>query len=173
MSRRRLQRFNVAKRKTLRAAGHKVRARPCEGWHSREEFNVTVEIVLKPDSGDLGGAVGDGTAKVEAAGFKWDCKLVAIGCGVAGIAAAKRLLAAYPANCPRTVLVIDVEAATVKNAVSAMRGLDSRDDGCKGPGGLPGALRASARRSYPPASPGTDRRIGRQKSFAPLGFVRM
>jgi len=92
---------------------------------SREEFNATVEklgeIVLRAHSGELSGEVGDGTAGAAEASYEGDGSVVAIGCGAAGIDAAKRLLAAYPANCPPTVLVIDADAATVENAVSAIR----------------------------------------------------
>lgn len=96
---------------------------------SREEFNATVEklgeIVLKAHSGELtrgadARAAGAG-AHAGQGGYESDGSVVAIGCGAAGIDAAKRLLAAYPANCPPSVLVIDADAATVESAVSAMR----------------------------------------------------
>jgi two-component system chemotaxis response regulator CheB len=91
---------------------------------SREEFNATVEklgeIVLKAHSGELSGGVGEGAVSAGGA-YEGDGSVVAIGCGTAGIDAAKRLLAAFPSNCPPTVLVIDADAATVENAVSSMR----------------------------------------------------
>ncbi|MEQ8410843.1 MAG: chemotaxis protein CheB [Erythrobacter sp.] len=92
---------------------------------SREEFNATVEklgeIVLKAHSGELSGGAADTGESADGGGYESDGSVVAIGCGTAGIDAAKRLLAAYPANCPPTVLVIDAEADTVESAVSAMR----------------------------------------------------
>lgn len=111
---------------------------------SREEFNATVEklgeIVLKAHSGELthaagaGGASGGAGAGGDLDGYESDGSVVAIGCGAAGIEAAKRLLAAYPANCPPSVLVIDADAATVESAVSAMRsslacGIENAVDG--------------------------------------------
>jgi len=91
---------------------------------SREEFNATVEklgeIVLKAHSGELASGAGEGAAG-SGGTYESDGSVVAIGCGTAGIDPAKRLLAAFPANCPPTVLVIDADAATVENAVSAMR----------------------------------------------------
>lgn len=92
---------------------------------SREEFNATVEklgeIVVKAHSGELGGGAGEAGAGAGSGGWESDGSVVAIGCGTAGIDAAKRLLAAFPANCPPTVLVIDADAATLDSAVSAMR----------------------------------------------------
>jgi two-component system chemotaxis response regulator CheB len=95
---------------------------------SREEFNATVEklgdIVLKAASGELV-ADSDGAdetgSDAGAGGYETDGSVVALACGAAGIDSAKRILAAYPANCPPTVLVIDADADTARNAVGAMR----------------------------------------------------
>jgi len=91
---------------------------------SREEFDATVQklggIVLKAASGELKpGGGGDGE---EGPAYQPGGKLLAISSGQAGIDAAKRLLASYPANCPPTVLVLDAEADVVDREIMAMAG---------------------------------------------------
>ncbi|NQX94178.1 MAG: chemotaxis protein CheB [Erythrobacter sp.] len=90
---------------------------------SREEFDATVKklggIVLKAASGELksGGEGEEGGVAYEPGD-----KLLAVACGQAGIDAAKRLLAAYPANCPPTILVLDAEPDVVERELISMAG---------------------------------------------------
>ncbi|MEM7690115.1 MAG: response regulator [Pseudomonadota bacterium] len=92
---------------------------------SREEFDATVQklggIVLKAASGELapGGSSDDDDG---AAPYEPGDKLVAMACGQAGVDAAKRVLATYPANCPPTILVIDAEPDLVEREILSMAG---------------------------------------------------
>lgn len=92
---------------------------------SREEFDATVQklgdIVLKAASGELAagaGAAGEGGAPAYEPGNA----LLLIACGQAGIDPAKRLLAAYPANCPPTVLLCDADPELVERAIGSLDG---------------------------------------------------
>ncbi|MEM6493026.1 MAG: response regulator [Pseudomonadota bacterium] len=91
---------------------------------SREEFDETVQklgdIVLKAASGELSGGGGE-QGEGQGAAYAPGDKLLAIACGQAGIDAAKGLLAAYPANCPPTILVFDAEPDAVERTLIAMR----------------------------------------------------
>lgn len=89
---------------------------------SPEEFKATVNrlgsVVLKAASGELGGdAEGSGTS----AAYESDGRVVVLAGDSGGIAAMRDILAAYPSNCPPTLVVLDAEEAAVENAVSAMR----------------------------------------------------
>lgn len=92
---------------------------------SREEFDATVQklgdIVLKAASGELAPG-GEGQGEEGSKPYEPGDKLLAIACGQAGIEAAKRLLAAYPANCPPTILVFDADADQVERGIVSMAG---------------------------------------------------
>ncbi len=89
---------------------------------SREEFDATVQklggIVLKAASGELAPGGGeDAGGSYEPGG-----KVLTIACGKDGLDSAKQLLAAFPANCPPSVLVFDADAELVERAIASMRG---------------------------------------------------
>ena len=92
---------------------------------SREEFDATVKklggIVLKAASGELTPG-GSGDAGEGVPDYEPGDKVLAISCGQAGLDAAKRLLASYPANCPPTILVIDAGADVVEREILSMAG---------------------------------------------------
>ncbi|MDJ0977123.1 MAG: chemotaxis protein CheB [Erythrobacter sp.] len=92
---------------------------------SREEFDATVKelggIVIKAANGELQSGGGSQEAGA-AADYSPGDKLLALGCGQAGLEAAKGLLAAFPSNCPPIVLVVDAEAEQVERAITSMRG---------------------------------------------------
>jgi two-component system chemotaxis response regulator CheB len=90
---------------------------------SREEFDATVKklggIVLKAASGELkpgGGSVGADVGT----DYRPSDRLVALACGADGIAHAQRLIAAYPVNCPPTILLLEAESDAVESAIAAM-----------------------------------------------------
>lgn len=92
---------------------------------SREEFDATVQklgdIVIKAASGEpipVEGEPDENTGADYAPGEK----VLAIACGQAGMDAAKQLLAAFPAQCPATVIVFDAEADHVDKAITSMNG---------------------------------------------------
>ncbi|MEM6909190.1 MAG: chemotaxis protein CheB [Pseudomonadota bacterium] len=94
---------------------------------SREEFDATVaklgDIVRKAASGELAPGA-DQSANCNAAEnseYEPDGTIVTLACGLAGLDAAKQILAAYPAQCPPTIIVIDGDPEAVEKAVSAMR----------------------------------------------------
>jgi len=91
---------------------------------SREEFDATVQklggIVLKAASGELvPGGSGDNGAQT-GADYAPDGKLVTLASGEAGLDAVHGLLAAYPENCPPTLILIDAEASAVQQRAEAM-----------------------------------------------------
>lgn len=96
---------------------------------NREEFDKTVQqlgdIVQKAAAGELiaGGQEAAGSAEGVSndGGYKPNGSVVTLACGIAGIDTAKQILAAYPAQCPPTILVIDGEVDAIEKAVGAMR----------------------------------------------------
>lgn len=87
---------------------------------SREEFDATVRelggIVIKAGNGELGQDESGGEG-----GFEPNGKIVAMACGSAGIETCKQILAAFPANCPPTILILDADPEMAKNAFQALR----------------------------------------------------
>lgn len=96
---------------------------------SGAEYEATIarlgDIVRRAAAGELvpgGGGEAGGAGAGEGAGYASDGSIVVLACGQAGLEAAKQVLAAYPAACPPTILVVDGEADAVAAAVAAMRG---------------------------------------------------
>lgn len=93
---------------------------------SREEFNATVAelggIVLKAARGELSSedAANDGEKEAEPA-FEPGDKILAMACGAAGLDTAKRLIAAFPANCAPTLLVCDAPAEQIERSLGSLR----------------------------------------------------
>lgn len=93
---------------------------------SQEQFDATVaklgEIVVKAANGELpAGGTGE-DSRGTGANYVSDGSIVAIASGSVGIETARELLAAYPAQCPPTVIVVDADADHVAKAIDAMRG---------------------------------------------------
>lgn len=93
---------------------------------SGAEYEATIarlgDIVRRAAAGELAPG-GSGNAGSEGAqGYTSDGTIVVLACGQAGLESAKQVLAAYPAQCPPTILVVDGEADAVAGAVAAMRG---------------------------------------------------
>ncbi len=88
---------------------------------SQEEFSATVQqlgdIVIKAAAGELGLDAPDGNSSYEP-----DGRIVAMASGRDGLDALRAVLAAYPANCPPTVAVLDADRGEIDNAVTTMRG---------------------------------------------------
>jgi two-component system, chemotaxis family, protein-glutamate methylesterase/glutaminase len=95
---------------------------------SGAEYEATIaklgDIVRRAASGELvsGGGDSGGEGVGARSDYISDDSIVVLACGQAGLEAAKRVLAAYPAACPPTILVVDGEADAVAGAVAAMRG---------------------------------------------------
>ncbi len=100
---------------------------------SGAEYEATIaklgDIVVRAARGELiagGGAAGAGEAPgaggAAGAGYACDGSIVVLACGQAGLEAAKQVLAAYPAEGPPTILLVDGEEDAVASAVAAMRG---------------------------------------------------
>lgn len=102
---------------------------------SGAEYEATIarlgDIVRRAASGELtpgGGGAGAGGTGAGAGGgeragaYASDGSIVVLACGQAGLESAKQVLAAYPAQCPPTILVVDGEEDAVASAVAAMRG---------------------------------------------------
>ncbi|MEO0464742.1 MAG: chemotaxis protein CheB [Pseudomonadota bacterium] len=92
---------------------------------SREEFDATVktlgDIVLKAARGELVASAESSESK-ESVAYEPSDKLVVIGCPQAGISSLKRVLAAFPVNCPATIVVFDADPATVEREMAGFRG---------------------------------------------------
>lgn len=88
-----------------------------------EEFSATVNqlgtIVHQAANGELPAA--DNSASDDSASYQSDGRIVALASGGDGIDAMREILAAYPSNCPPTVIVLDGDKDLIQNAVSAMR----------------------------------------------------
>lgn len=92
---------------------------------SGEEFNATVAklggIVIAAATGELqpggGGDAGGGAG----GGFEPDGSIVVLSASAAGFDSLKGVLAAYPSNCPPTLVVLDGDPAGIKSAMEAMR----------------------------------------------------
>ena len=109
---------------------------------SQEEFDATVrklgDIVIRAHHGELGAEDAAGSddaasappastpanapATSAFANYRSDGSLVVIACGDAGLADAMALIAAYPADCPPTILVIDADRGPVEAAIAAASG---------------------------------------------------
>lgn len=86
---------------------------------SPEEFNATVNklggIVIQAANGELSG--GD----EKSGGYQSDGRIVALTGDAGGISAMREIVAAYPAACPPTLIVLDADEDAVENAVATMR----------------------------------------------------
>ena len=84
-----------------------------------EEFNATVNklggIVIQAANGELSGGGS------ETGGYQSDGRIVALTGDAGGISAMREIVAAYPAACPPTLIVLDADEAAVENAVATMR----------------------------------------------------
>lgn len=94
---------------------------------SGAEYEATIarlgDIVRRAAAGELApGGASDAASEAASTAYASDGSIVVLACGQAGLEAAKQVLAAYPANCPPTILVVDGEADAVAGAVAAMRG---------------------------------------------------
>lgn len=95
---------------------------------SGAEYEATIvqlgDIVRRAAAGELvpGGAGEAPGGGAGGAPYASDGSIVVLACGQAGLESAKQVLAAYPAECPPTILVVDGEADAVASAVAAMRG---------------------------------------------------
>lgn len=89
---------------------------------SPEEFSATVNklgsVVIKAAKGELGG---DTEGSDMSGAYQSDGRLVVLASDTGGIPAIRDILAAYPANCPPTLIVLDADKADVESALTAMR----------------------------------------------------
>jgi len=93
---------------------------------SPEEFSATVNqlggIVHKAANGELQSeAGGDGSDGGNTGAYQSDGRLVALASGSDGLDSIRELLAAYPSNCPPTLIVLDAEKDSVERALATMR----------------------------------------------------
>lgn len=104
---------------------------------SPEEFDATVaklgDIVRRAHSGELGqDEVDSDIAAAEAAAaasavnqhsdYVSDGSLVVIACGQAGLEPAMKMIKAYPAACPPTILLVDADREPVEAAIAGVNG---------------------------------------------------
>ena len=94
---------------------------------SGAEYEATIvrlgDIVRRAAAGELvPGGAGEAGAGSSSGAYVSDGSIVVLACGQAGLESAKQVLAAYPADCPPTILVVDGEEDAVAGAVAAMRG---------------------------------------------------
>ena len=102
-----------------------------------EEFDATVaklgDIVRRAHSGELGeeeveneiaAAAQAAAAPTSAAHADYvsDGSLVVIACGQAGLEPAMQMIAAYPAACPPTILLVDADREPVETAIASVGG---------------------------------------------------
>ena len=100
-----------------------------------EEFDATVaklgDIVRRAHSGELGQEeVESEIAAAEAAAapatthadYVSDGSLVVIACGQAGLEPAMQMIAAYPAACPPTIILVDADREPVESAIAKASG---------------------------------------------------
>ena len=87
---------------------------------SPEEFSATVQklgdVVIKAANGELSGGEESGGSA-----YQSDGRIVALACGKDGFETMREVLAAYPSNCPPTLIVLDADKASVDKAVDTMR----------------------------------------------------
>ncbi|MGY6550525.1 MAG: response regulator [Erythrobacter sp.] len=89
---------------------------------SGAEYEATIiqlgDIVRRAASGEL---TAESAGAAAASDYTPDGSIVVLACGQAGLDAAKQTLAAYPAMCPPTLVLVNGEGAGIAGAVSAMR----------------------------------------------------
>ncbi|WP_169053633.1 response regulator [Alteraurantiacibacter aquimixticola] len=90
---------------------------------SPEEFNATVEklgaLIIAAASSDLSASGEAGGASTS--GFEPDGRVVVLAGGSESIETVRQVIAAYPANCPPTVILVDADADVVERAVDRLR----------------------------------------------------
>ena len=95
---------------------------------SREQFDATVadltDAVARVAKGEVirAKSAADDTEQ-EPVAYNGDGTIVVLVCGAAGIDTIKQVLASYPAECPPTILVLDMDRVPAERVIGSMQGV--------------------------------------------------